>query len=105
MTFRDHCILKAALALFAQQTTLPRDIELLATNGTQFTVQPSDALIVGNQLDAAVFADRIVGNLTKTDAAAIGALIEASMPSQRKDRAAKGRQQRFAQRVQTFIGN
>ena len=104
MTFRDHCILKAALTLFAQQTTLPADIEMLATNGAQFTVQPSDARSVEDRLDAAVFADRIVGDLTRADAAAIGALIEGSTPAQRKDRAAKGRQQRFAERVHTFIG-
>ena len=105
MTFRDHCILKAALTLFAQQPELPHDIELLATNGGQFIVQPSDALGVGDRLDAAVFADRIIGDLTKTDAAAIATLIDTSAPAQRRDRAAKSRQQRFAERVHSFIGN
>ena len=104
MTFREHCILKAALQLFAEQTALPAHIEQQATNGGQFTVEPNGALAVRESLDAAVFADRLIGDLTKTDAEHIATLVSAYVPEQKKDRAAKARQQRFTERTLSLIG-
>lgn len=104
MTFRDQCIIRAALQLFAEQTHLPAHIADLASNGGQFTVHPGDARGAAASFENATFAARLLGDLTKPDAEQIVALIETTQPSQRRDRAAKGRQERFARRALTYIG-
>ena len=102
MTFRDHCILKAALTLFAGEHNLPPHIAEIASNDGQFAVTAADAEGVAQRFEKAVFADRLIGDLTVSDAQAIAELVASSVPEQRKDRASKGRQQRFLERVQTF---
>lgn len=104
MTYRDQCIIRAALQLFAEQTQLPAHIADIATNGGQFALQPADAERAAISFENATFAGRLLGDLTKPDAEQLVALIETMQPSQRRARAAKGRQERFARRALAYIG-
>lgn len=99
MTFRDLCIIRAALYHLAAQQAVPANVYDVATNAGQFVVKPADAEAVADKLEDAVFAERLIGNLRPSDTAALEGLLASQIPEGRPDRQSHTRQRRFIERL------
>lgn len=103
MTFRELCLIKAALHYLAAQESVPARVHDVATNAGQFTTTVRDAERIADKLDNVVFAERLIGNLRADDGEALLTLAAGQVPTGRTDKPTFTRQARFMERVCGFI--